>query len=513
MKLRSFGLVAIALALAACGDSAAPGPAAAGPLAQTFEVSATRNGVPRDVMVAIAVVEDGLTMPAQRDVPDDVELPAAGPLMLRHGRLDSLGRGAALTGHSELELRRDADLALEASARVLAELGRNSGANAADVSTWKQAIEDLGGYGDDAHRAEYTARVFAILAQGGTFEGRDGERLSLAPHDIAPTLMFDLKQRFHVLTNAEFPGADWFPTSCSGKCDTTRGGNTVQYVVIHDTEGGWDASVATLQNDPGKSVQYIVGTDGRVGQFVPESYTAWHAGNYYYNQRSVGIEHVGYSTKPYTEPQYAASAKLVAYLTKKYGVPVDRAHIIGHEAVPNGNAIPSDSAPCMDAPKTCEANQSYGGSNHHTDPGVWEWATYMPRFGGEAKCDDVYNLWNCSYDSSKAIRCANGKVEVETCNGPGACEAQPTGKDDVCHMIPVPKDDAGAPPTPDAGTADAAAPRADAGAPDVAADASTDGGCQTSPGSRGNGGVAFVALALGALLATRRRPNSSIAGR
>ena len=507
MIFRSACLLTVTLALAACSDSAAPGPAAAGPLAQTFAASAARNEVPRDLMVAIAIVEDGLTMPAQRDVADDVELPAAGPLMLRHGRLDSLGRGAALTGRSELELRRDTDLALEASGRVLQELGQKTGANPGDVVSWKEAIEELGGYGDDAHRAEYASRVFAILAQGGTFEARDGERITLAQHDIAPTAIFDLKLRTHVLTNAEFPGAEWFPTSCAGKCDTTRGGAKIQYVVIHDTEGGWDASVATLQNDPGKSVQYIVGTDGRVGQFVPESYTAWHAGNYFYNQRSVGIEHVGYSTKPYTEKEYEASAQLVAYLTKKYGVPADRGHIIGHEAIPNGNNIPSDSAPCMASPKACESNLDYGGSNHHTDPGVWEWATYMPRFGGEAKCNDVYNLWNCSYDSSKAIRCANGKVEVATCNGPGACEAQPIGKDDICHMITVPKSDAGTPPPPDAGptaTPDSGAPRADGGVA-VTADASVDGGCQTSPGSHGSGSAAFVALALGALLAARRR--------
>ena len=503
MVFRSACLLTVTLALAACSDSAAPGPTAAGAQAQTFAASAARNDVPRDLMVALAVVEDGLAMPAQRDVPDDVELPAAGPLMLRHGRFDSLGRGAALTGRTELELRRDSDLGLEAAARVLSELGQKTGAQPGDVVSWKAAIEELGGYGDDAHRAEYASRVFAILAQGGTFEGRDGERITLAQHDIAPTLIFDLQQRSHVLANAEFPGADWFPTSCSGKCDTTRGGNKVQYVVIHDTEGGWDASVATLQNDPGKSVQYIVGTDGRVGQFVPESYTAWHAGNYYYNQRSVGIEHVGYSTKPYTEKQYDASAKLVTYLTKKYAVPADRGHIIGHEAIPNGTKIASDGPPCMDAPKACESNLSYGGSNHHTDPGVWEWATYMPRIGGEAKCNDVYNLWNCSYDSSKAIRCAKGKVEVETCNGPGACEAQPVGTDDICHMIPVPQDDGGAPPSPDAGTADTGTPAADGGG--IAADASTDSGCQAGPGSRGTGSVAFVALALGALLAARRR--------
>ena len=114
----------------------------------------------------------------------------------------------------------------------------------------------------------------------------------------------------------DFPGAMWFSTSCSGKCDTTRtaGNAVVDTIIIHDTEGGWTRSVATLQNDAGKSVHYIVDADGsRVGQFVPETYTAWHAGNYYFNQRSVGIEHVGIAADPagYSDGLYAKSVALV----------------------------------------------------------------------------------------------------------------------------------------------------------------------------------------------------------
>ncbi|MBK7396575.1 MAG: N-acetylmuramoyl-L-alanine amidase [Myxococcales bacterium] len=165
--------------------------------------------------------------------------------------------------------------------------------------------------------------------------------MSLAPHVVpaALTETVDLvapdQSTLGETMGVDYPGAEWFPTSCSGKCDATRGGNAVQYVVVHDTEGGWAGSVATLQNDPGKSVHYIVGTDGRVGQFVNETVCAWHAGNYPYNQRSIGIEHVGYWNKSqYTEVEYQKSAELVAYLTKKFGVAKDRAHIIGHDRIP-----------------------------------------------------------------------------------------------------------------------------------------------------------------------------------
>ena len=72
-----------------------------------------------------------------------------------HGQ--KIERSAALTGRTELALRRDSDLGLEAAARVLSELGQKTGAQPDDVVSWKAAIEELGGYGDDAHRAEFGA--------------------------------------------------------------------------------------------------------------------------------------------------------------------------------------------------------------------------------------------------------------------------------------------------------------------------------------------------------------------
>ncbi len=326
---------ALLVACGSTGSSPAPVPQAGGPLAQSFDASAAANAVPRNLLVAIAQVEGGLTMPATRVVDPAAQVPVAGPMELRHGAFDSLARGAALMGASELALRQDTDTGLEAGARVLAELGSEHGAHGGDLASWKDAIEELSGFSDAAHREHYAHEVFALLASGGTFPGRDGESVTIAAHpELPPTLTLDVSDALHTLGKAEYPGAEWIPTSCTNKCDTTRGGATVQYVVIHDTEGGWNASVATLQNDPGKSVQYIVGQDGHVAQFVPESYTAWHAGNYWYNQRSVGIEHVGYYKQPYPEAQYASSAKLVGYLTGKYKVKKDRAHIIGHDQNP-----------------------------------------------------------------------------------------------------------------------------------------------------------------------------------
>lgn len=515
--------LAVAALLAACSSTATDGSAPAaelgaanGSLALSFARAAERAAVPRDLLVAIARVEDDLELPAQRlELDEDSAVPAAGPLMLRRGKLDTLARAAALAGKTELELRKDGDAALEAGALVLAELGQRTGARAGDLASWKDAIEEMSGYADDAHREEYAHRVFATLARGGMLDARDGEKVALPKHDLPPGLTLDLSFKLHSLAVSQFPGAQWIPTSCANKCDLNR--EKTQYIVIHDTEGGWDASVATLQNDPGKSVQYIVGTDGRVGQFVTEETTAYHAGNYFYNQRSVGIEHVGYATKPYTEASYAASAKLVDYLAKKYGVPRDRAHIIGHDQIPNGTKISQSSAPCSDSPKGCEGNLSYGGAGHHTDPGVWEWPTYMVRIKGAAKCNDVTTLWNCSNDKKSAFRCAAGKVTVETCDGAGACEVKPNGQDDVCHTATKPAStpppastDPGtaAPPSETSGTAETTGAPVTVPGSELEAPPSADaGGCSMTPGpGRASSGTALGLMLLAAsFLASKRR--------
>lgn len=489
-------VLALSVGALGCGMALGCSTAVEGPLDAAFARGASAANVPRDLLVAVAAVEGGLDLPAYRDVRADADLPAAGPLMLRRGKLDTLARGAALVGTTELRLRQDTDLALEAGARVLAELGAKTHARADDLSTWQAALEELSGYEDAAHREDYAHRVFARLARGATLEGRDGERILLPAHAGLPlALTFDLSHTLRI-QGADYPDAEWIPTSCAGKCDTSRGGNKVSSVVVHDTECGWDAAVATLQNDPGKSVHYLVGTDGRVGQFIPETYTGWHAGNYYYNQRSVGIEHVGVWTKPFTEPEYAASAKLVLFLLQKYNVPADRAHVIGHDQVPDGGVMAQSSPPCSDAPSACEKSGRYGGSSNHTDPGIWEWATYMPRIQGSAKCNDVTDLWNCGWDGKRAFRCAGGKVAVEWCNGPKACEVKPNGQDDVC-------DQASAEPPPIAFDPNPRAPGSPAGNPPPAQDGAprVGGGCSTAPG--GEGAPWAVLLGLAAL--TRRR--------
>jgi len=156
-----------------------------------------------------------------------------------------------------------------------------------------------------------------------------------------------------------FPGATWFTTDCTNKVTAGRpdGDASVDMIVIHDTEGGWDASVATLQNDSGKSVHYIVDADGkRVGQFRHETDTTWHAGSWEYNKHSVGIEHVGFASNAsgYSDGEYQKSVELVKSIRTRWQVPLDRSHIVGHYQIPDGDHIAESSAPCSAQLDTCE---------------------------------------------------------------------------------------------------------------------------------------------------------------
>ena len=125
---------------------------------------------------------------------------------------------------------------------------------------------------------------------------------------------------------------------------------------------------------------------------MPETDTTWHAGNYYYNERSVGIEHVGMATDPagYSDGLYEKSAALVKNIRTRWKVPLDRDHIFGHYQVPDGDKIAESSPRCSDTLDACETSANYGGAINHRDPGYyWQWCQYMERLGGSCKCNDA----------------------------------------------------------------------------------------------------------------------------
>src|SRR5205807_498243 len=139
----------------------------------------------------------------------------------------------------------------------------------------------------------------------------------------------------------------------------------LRYVVIHDTEGSCAAALNWLDGPAsGSSAHFLVCQDGTVYQLAHVRDIAWHAGNWYINQHSIGIEHEGFrDSGGYTQAQYDASAALVRWLDKIYGlhIQLDRNAIFGHDNVPDGG---------------------------HTDPGPWwDWTYYMSQVRGGVPYD------------------------------------------------------------------------------------------------------------------------------
>jgi N-acetyl-anhydromuramyl-L-alanine amidase AmpD len=139
---------------------------------------------------------------------------------------------------------------------------------------------------------------------------------------------------------------------------------TVDRIVIHVAEGRFWGTVRWLRNRRSHgSSHFVVGRDGRVVQLVSTSDIAWHAGNWRVNARSLGIEHEGWTYRrgSISEAEYRASARLVAYLARRMGIPIDRRHIIGHHEVGH---------------PTIAGRR--GGADGHTDPGpYWRWGHYL----------------------------------------------------------------------------------------------------------------------------------------
>ena len=145
-------------------------------------------------------------------------------------------------------------------------------------------------------------------------------------------------------------------------------GLDIRFVVIHDTEVGYDDTVALFQNPLAYvSAHYVTrSSDGQVTEMVSPNNVAWQAGNWWVNTHSVGIENEGFALRGYqwyTPQLYRSLARLTKYVADRYGVPLDREHLIGHDQVPGTFGI---------------VNQR----NMHWDPGPYfDWAHFMSLVG------------------------------------------------------------------------------------------------------------------------------------
>jgi N-acetyl-anhydromuramyl-L-alanine amidase AmpD len=167
-----------------------------------------------------------------------------------------------------------------------------------------------------------------------------------------------------IAASPDYSIASWVPAASTNYSVADRPHDyPVDMIVIHDIEGSAGSAIKAFQ-DPTRlgSAHYVISYTGAVTQMVLEKDIAWHAGNWDYNTRSIGIEHAGYACcNYYTTAEYNASAHLAAWICSRWGVTLDRTHVIGHYQVPDPYH------PGL-----------YGGAEHHTDPGpYWNWTYYL----------------------------------------------------------------------------------------------------------------------------------------
>src|SRR5207249_3596816 len=148
-----------------------------------------------------------------------------------------------------------------------------------------------------------------------------------------------------------YPPIDWIPAA-SSNYDVGRTA-AITTIVIHETDGSYTSARNWFTNPRSRvSAHYLIRAwDGAITQFVAETDTAYHARSA--NPWTIGIEHEFWPRYGiwHTDAQYRASAQLVCAIARRYNIPTDRDHIVGHNELPG---------------------------NDHSDPGpYWNWTYYM----------------------------------------------------------------------------------------------------------------------------------------
>ncbi len=306
--------------------------------------------------------------------------------------LVTLEKAAALIDVPEDRLRRDDVANICGGAALLASYQRELApgqARADDPAAWSKAVAEYSGAADQASAMRFAQQVFTVINQGQSRITNDGQPVTLeasdAQLDRAAIRSMDLVVASSEGTDCpadlgceSIPAPyEWYGEPSPGAYGNhdladRRQDMDIDYIVIHDTEASWDTTLNLVTRPNYLAWNYSLrSSDGHIAQHLDSSDVGWHAGNWYVNMHSIGLEHEGFAARGaswYTESMYQTSSTLVRYLGAKYDVPLDRAHIIGHDQIPGH--VPSR-IPAM-----------------HWDPGpYWDWEHYFDLLGAPIKAD------------------------------------------------------------------------------------------------------------------------------
>ena len=361
---------------------------------------------------------------------------------------DTLGAAARLLHVPAVALKNSERQNIRGAAAVLADYARklDGGVLPASLGAWYGAVAEYSSATTMQAAGRYADEVYATLRRGASLTTSDGQVLELAP---APSVRPDRAGLSRLGLGPAPAAASSTPVDCpstlnctfvpaayaqdssdpgnygnydmAGRPDQmlTPGGQTasmkINYIIIHDTEGSYDGTISTFQNPASYvSANYVVrSSDGAVAEMVRPGDVSWGAGDWYINMHAINIENEGFAAQGstwYTQAEYSSDAALVRYLAAKYGIPLDRQHILGHEDVPGPT--------------------NYYTSIQHWDPGpFWNWNHFMALAHGVSDSAEQASGGSLTQGTHQLVTIyptfANNKPTVTDCSG-GSCVTLPT---------------------------------------------------------------------------------------
>ena len=140
-------------------------------------------------------------------------------------------------------------------------------------------------------------------------------------------------------------GIEWRGPIPEGNYTVGREGNTIDLIVDHWTVVMFEGAIRRFKDPNSRlSAHYVIGQDGRIAQLVSEDDTAYHAGRYEVNLRSIGIEHEASPMMAPTEALYAASARLHLEIANRYGLALE----VGNTVLPHRAIVPTECPGTLD---------------------------------------------------------------------------------------------------------------------------------------------------------------------
>jgi hypothetical protein len=402
-------MICLAAPLRAAPLAVGPASAASAPgsLQDAFAAAAQEFGVPESILLAVAYnvsrwehhngtpsTWGGYSVMHLRDLDVAPKLNGRGDDIARAPRfnpndlsLHTLDTAARLLGLSSDVLKQDPAQNIRGGAALLAQYALDTtGTKPANLADWYGAVAKYSGAKDSAVALDFANVVYATIQRGATRTTSSGQPVTLPAAPITPnqttaaSLNLQPSKKGSGLECPDSLDCEFIPAAYTlldptdlanyGSYDLAArptDGLKIRYIVIHDTEVDYNTTLQIFQNPLNYvSAHYVIrAEDGHVAQMVENKNVGWHAGNWYVNGHSIGLEHEGVAIEGatwYSEQMYRASARLVRYLAEKYHIPLDRAHIIGHDDIPG--PTPGTQV------------------GMHWDPGpFWDWAHYMDLLG------------------------------------------------------------------------------------------------------------------------------------